>query len=293
MGSRYRSDEGQDLVRTWCLRRLDDWGREHTRLLEHTSSGEAHLVVAGDGPATVLLLPGTNFGAATSLPLVTSLERDVRVVVADLPGQPGLSDGNLPDGDRSAAYGVWAGDIVGRLHDSDVVTGPLVVVGHSLGAAVALSAPPAGVDGLVLVDPAGLMRLRVPTAVLRSTLPWILRPTPDRSRALLRHLTAPGREPPEELVDWMTLVARHSRPVGAPGPLPSPVLARWRGTPTLVLSGEHDCFLPPDRLTRAVRGGLGTDLVVLPGTGHLSVDDDPDLIADAITDFATSLARHP
>ncbi len=95
----------------------------------------------------------------------------------------------------------------------------------------ALAAPTTGITALVVIDPAGLMRLHVSPAVLRATLPWLLRPTRRRSRALLEHLTAPGRTSAPTLVDWMTLVARHTTPSGAPGPMPAAVTVGWRTIP--------------------------------------------------------------
>jgi hypothetical protein len=85
---------------------------------------------------------------------------------------------------------------------------------------------------------------------------------------------AHGRPQPD-LVEWMTLVARHTKPAGAPGPLAHDVPARWQRTGRLVLTGQEDCFLPPGRLSRAVEERLGVPLGVLAGLGHLSVDDDP------------------
>jgi pimeloyl-ACP methyl ester carboxylesterase len=279
MAERYRSQESQEVVGQWCRARLAGSGVPHERRSVPTEAGSTHLLLAGDGPATVLLLPGTNMGAATSLPLVDALAGRVRTVVADLPGQPGLTEGRVPRRGRGAAYGTWAGQVVAELVRQRLVRGRLVVVGHSLGAAVALAAPVEHVAALVLVDPAGLVGLQVTPEVLRATLPWVLRPTPSRSRRLLEHMSAPGRAPAEQLVEWLTLVARHTRPVGAPGPLPDHVLARWRGTPVHVLSGEHDCFLPPHVLAPAVRERLGTGLEVLPGLGHLAVEDDPAAVA--------------
>jgi pimeloyl-ACP methyl ester carboxylesterase len=151
-----------------------------------------------------------------------------------------------------------------------------------LGAAVALAGPTNGVDGLVLINPAGFMRLRVTPGVLRSTVPWLLRPTKERSRALLEHMTAPGTRPDARMTDWMTLVARYTKPTGAPGPLPAAVTARWSNTPRSVLSGAHDCFLPTDRLRASVREVLGVDLTVLAGLAHLSIEEDPAGVAERL-----------
>jgi pimeloyl-ACP methyl ester carboxylesterase len=162
----YTSPAGERRVRDWCRDRLDSWATPHrTRTLE-TFLGSTTVVIAGQGPG-VLLLPGTNFCAATMLEVADALLPDHQVIMADLPGQPGLSAPHRPGRGRLAAYGRWAGDVIGQ-----VSTGPVVVVGHSLGAAVALAARPAPrIGGLILVSPAGLSRARLTPALLGVTLP--------------------------------------------------------------------------------------------------------------------------
>jgi pimeloyl-ACP methyl ester carboxylesterase len=237
--------------------------------------GDTALVTAGDGPATVLYLPGTNFNAATSLALVGALAARVRVVVADLPGQPGLSTGRRPT--NRLAYGTWISEIA-----ASAAADRPVLAGHSLGAAAALTADPAGVQGLLLLDPAGLIRLRVRPGTLAATVPWLLRPTPARSARLLAEMHARGRTPSPEHVEWMTLVARHVRTSLAPSPLPQAVLDRWWHTPRGVLCGDQDCFLPVPPLAAAARSKLGVDLDVVTDAGHLTPEDQPARVADAV-----------
>jgi hypothetical protein len=149
----YRSASSHREIRAWCERRLTRWDTPHQRAVVPTALGRTHLLGAGHGDTTVLYLAGTNFNAATSLPLLTALASEHRVVAADVPGQPGLSASTRPAGDRMTSYGAWVGELVEHLG-----TDRLVLMGHSLGAAIALAAQPAGVAGLVLVDPAGLIR---------------------------------------------------------------------------------------------------------------------------------------
>ncbi|MCX2927032.1 alpha/beta fold hydrolase [Streptomyces sp. NEAU-W12] len=268
MTSIYRSTAGRELIRRWCLARLDAWPVPHERRTVTAEGTRTHLVLAGSGATTVVFVPGTNFNAATSLPQATALvEAGHRVLLTDVPGQPGLSSGARgPSGGRLAWYGAWLGEVI-----EQVASGPVAVMGHSFGAAVALSCDSPRVDRLVLVSPGGLTRLRVTPGVLAASVPWFLRPAPARSARLLRTMLAPGRGPREELVDWMTLVALHSRSSGAPGAAVLPA----RPVPRLVVSGEHDVFLPPRRLGPAVRTALGTDLHVVPGAGHLVVEECP------------------
>ncbi len=241
-----------------------------------TSLGTTAVVIAGHGPC-VLLLPGTNFCAATLLEVADALLPDHRVIIADLPGQPGLSAPQRPGPGRLAAYGRWVGEVVGQ-----VSAGPAVVVGHSLGAAVALATRPGPqISGLVLASPAGLSRARLTPALLGVTLPWLAAATTDRSQALLRYMSGQTRGmagADHRLAEWMTLVARHSRTSLAPPPVPKPIVRRWAGTPVVVATGAEDRFYPPARIGRPARALLGTDVVAVPGLGHLGPHEDPTLL---------------
>jgi pimeloyl-ACP methyl ester carboxylesterase len=278
----YRSGSGETVVRRWCERRLTSWATPHERREIDTSLGRTHLVIAGRGQKeAILYLPGTNMNAATSRSLASELAARAQLVLVDLPGQPGLSSGMRPAGPRMDAYGAWVGEVIEYVRRwSGART--LTLVGHSLGGAVALAAPTADVAAIVLVDPAGFAPVRVSPAVLLSTLSWLLIPSGRTSSGLLRHMLAADRRPQPTLVEWMSLVARHTRPAGAPGPLAVGVTSRWRQTPRAVLSGQRDCFLDPVGLGRAVEERFGVPLKVLPGLGHLSVEDDPVGLSSAI-----------
>ena len=275
MAGVYRSPAGERRVRDWCVRRLDTWTVAHGRSTVDTSLGSTHLVEAGAGDTVCVFLPGTNFNAATSLGFLEALSRHCRVVAVDLPGQPGLSSSTRPR-PEAEGYGTWLGEVLDAVR-SRHRPGRLVVVAHSRGAAVALAGPTA-VDALGLVAPAGLVGVRMSTAVIRTALPWMLRPTDPRSTSLLRLMSAGTTAPDPALVEWMTLVARDTRSTGAPGPLPDHVLDRWRDLPVTVLAGASDCFFPPDRVRGPAGARLGATVDVLAGVGHLAVEEAPDLV---------------
>jgi pimeloyl-ACP methyl ester carboxylesterase len=280
MASLYRSPDGERRVRAWCLDRLASWAVPHGISTTGTSLGPTHVVEAGHGDTVCVYLPGTNFNAATSLGMLGALAARCRVVAADLPGQPGLSSSSRPR-HETAGYARWLGELL----DATRARHPgsrLVVAGHSRGAAVALSGP-LSVDRLVLVSPAGIAPVRMSTGILRTALPWMLRPTPGRSRSLLRLMSGLGVEPDPNLVEWMTLVARDSHSTGAPGSLPDEVLTRWRGHDVVLAVGSDDCFFPPARVDRRALARLGVAVDVLPGRGHLAVDEAPDQVAALVT----------
>lgn len=268
VGSIYRSKTGEELVRQWCLDHLAAWPVPHERRAVTAKGAQTHVVLAGVGATTVVFVPGTNFNAAASLPLATALvATGYRVLLVDVPGQPGLSSGErAASGGRLSWYGAWLSEVIEKISSE-----PVAVMGHSFGAAIALSSDSPRIDRLVLVSPAGLTRLRLTPAVLAASTAWFLRPEPTHSARLLRVMLAPGHSPREDLVDWMTLVARHTRSSGAPRAAVLPA----RAVPRLVVTGEHDVFLPPRRLGPAVRGTLGTELGVVSEAGHLVVEECP------------------
>lgn len=279
MADLYRSPAGEGRVRDWCVQRLQGWTVPHETSTISTSLGDTHLVAAGQGGTVCVYLPGTNFNAATSLGLLTTLARRCRVVVPDLPGQPGLSSVTRPRPEADG-YGRWLGEVVSAVR----ATAPadrLVVVGHSRGAAVALAGPE-DVDALALVSPAGLAKVRMSRTVLTTALPWMLRPTPARSASLLRMMSGPTAVVDPDLVAWLTIVARDTRSTGAPGPLPARTLERWRSRPVRVLVGSHDRFFPAEHLEPVARHRLGAPVDVLDGVGHLAVEEDPELVASCL-----------
>jgi pimeloyl-ACP methyl ester carboxylesterase len=105
------------------------------------------------------------------------------------------------------------------------------------------------------------------------------------SRRLLGYMSGPGRAPATDLVEWMTIVARACRTTGAPAPLPAGRLERWRDHEVRVAVGDRDRFFPPERLSEACRAVVGRDPIVVPGAGHLLVDEQPDVAVDLMADL--------
>lgn len=278
MRSPYKSESDRSAVARWCRVRLAAWPVAHRPRQVDFDGGTAQLTLVGDGEPRVVFVPGTNFNAATSLAIAEALGRRWPTAVVDLPGQPGLSSGERP---RAASRG-WYGRVLKQILDAIDARG-VVAVGHSLGAAVLLTCDSNRIAGRVLVSPAGIVSLRAgPGLMLRSTR-WLLGPTPERTRGLLAaYFTAPGVVPPEEIVEWMTLLPKHCRSTLAPPPLHPDFVRWWSDTPHVVATGAHDYFVPPARLAPAVSGLLGSELHVIADAGHLVVDERPGEIADLV-----------
>ncbi|MGZ5400012.1 MAG: alpha/beta fold hydrolase, partial [Nocardioides sp.] len=60
-------------------------------------------------------------------------------------------------------------------------------------------------------------------------------------------------------------------------------LVRWKGRDVRVAIGEHDVFFPVSKLREACRTKLGLEPLVIPGAGHLLLDEEPVLVSDLIT----------
>ncbi|MEU8181661.1 alpha/beta hydrolase [Micromonospora sp. NPDC049047] len=277
MTSIYRTPEGRDTIGRWCAQQFDAWAIPHERRVIRAHGHDTHLLTAGAGPVTVVLVAGDRFSPAAYLPLLTALARQYRVAAADIPGQPGLSsDAADVAGGGLTWYGAWLNAVV-----EEATTGPVVLFGHSFGGAVTLAAEHPRVSGTVAVAPGGLCRLTVTPRVLLAFLGWLVRPRAASSLRLLRLLSAPGRTPRAELVEWMTLVARHTRPVSADDLVP----AATRTVPVVIASGQHDVFLPPDRLRSAAEQRLQLDVDIIPAAGHLVTDEHPDTLAALVGRF--------
>jgi pimeloyl-ACP methyl ester carboxylesterase len=281
MASPYRSPAAAAQVRDWCSAGLASWRVPHTTHEVETSCGQTHVVSAGTENGICVYLPGTNFNAASSTVVLSALAARCRVYTADLPGQPGLSTAQRPDPEQSG-YAAWLTDVIAWVRHRHE-RARIVLAGHSRGAAVALSAEPDTVDGLALLAPAGLTQVRPSVEMLRSTLPWLVRRNHAGARRLLAYMSGPGHPPTDELVEWMTLVARACRTTGAPGPLADDRLVRWKGHPVRVAVGEHDVFFPVSNLSEPCRTMLGREPLVVAGAGHLLLDEEPLIVSDLIT----------
>ncbi|MGY4967811.1 alpha/beta fold hydrolase [Streptomyces nigrescens] len=136
MDSIYRSTTGRELIRRWCLDQLSAWPVPHERKTVTAKSAPTHVVLAGSGATTVVFVPGANFNVAVSLPPATDLvAAGHQVLLVDVPGQPALSSGGrgLSSG-RLSWYGAWLSEVIEKFSSE-----PVAVMGHSFGAATALS----------------------------------------------------------------------------------------------------------------------------------------------------------
>lgn len=277
----YRSELAERTVRGWCRERLEEYPGLVSLPEITTSIGPTRAFRLPGGPGTpAVVLSGTNFNSALMARPASAMLPDRDVVLVDLPGQPGLSSGIRPKAHRAAAYGTWFEEVLAAVLDR-----PAIVVGHALGAAVALASKPSErVRALVLLDPAGLTAAANSPELMRVTLPWMISPREDKSTRLLNFLSGQDfRYRVHPYAAWMTMVGRYCRTSGlAPNALPVEALLPWQGKNVTVATGSDDEFFSPARLHGPARRFLNTDTHVLEGAGHLAPYEFPEEVAELV-----------
>jgi pyruvate dehydrogenase E2 component (dihydrolipoamide acetyltransferase) len=245
--------------------------------------------VAGTGP-TVLLVNGWGVDASAWRPQVEALPDAFAVVTYE---HRGIG--------RSRPVGGAKLTIAGLAEDAHALLAhlgraPAIVVGASLGAAVALELAlrhPETVRALVLLSPPFLADARLlavlaswpdaPDARVRALLPWLL------GRAFLAH---DGRRE-AAIRAWRTMAARisveslrhHADALGA-----------WLGSragtvlpidvAAVIAAGDDDVLTPPDH-ARALAAALPhARLEIVPGAGHALALERPAAVVEIVRDLA-------
>lgn len=254
-----------------------------------------------DGPA-IMLLHGSNASLHTWEPLVERLGADYRIVTLDLPGH-GLT-GTIPGRDYDADAMMEAVDVVAAklgLHH-------FVLGGNSMGGWIAWRyalAHPARVDALLLIDAAG-MPLRRGEKAPESNVGFRVLEYPF-GRWLATRITPRmlveqsllGSVERQDIVD-AAMIDRYWELLRFPGNREATVI-RARASrepekaarvgeitaPTLILFGDKDRIINPSAAKTFNERIAGSEVVLLPGIGHLPMEEAPDQVATAIADFLT------
>jgi pimeloyl-ACP methyl ester carboxylesterase len=239
-------------------------------------------------PAQVVFIHGWAGTRALWNPTLTALAADWPSVAVDMPGFGGSGP---PAEDLSpVGLGRVALQIVTALNPEGVV-----LVGHSLGALVALEsariAPSGAIRGLVLVSPPDPADLRVRTALFRT--PLLGMPVAASFQAVGR-IAARGHVPTGRgrAARW---IRRRAQSVGTPtdvlyraahelahAPSPAPLSG---ALPVLVVVGDSDHTVSASA-GRSLAGAVAkSELVVIPRAGHHVMEAQPELFATALLDW--------
>jgi pyruvate dehydrogenase E2 component (dihydrolipoamide acetyltransferase) len=255
-----------------------------------------HVVTAGDGPPTVFL-HGLGGSLVTWMTVADRMSQQRRLVLIDLPGHGASAapDPSCTDYSLSGVSSLIANAIAA------VCDGPVVIVGHSLGGAVATlvaAGSPSLVAGLVLIDPAGAgPDVNPEVASLLET-----GPSEATSRELL-----------ELFVEDRTLltptgIAEHARALARPG-VHEAVQAAARGAfdgaaqridladslaglsqPVLVIWGAEDRVFGVEQADALGQAAAQAAVRIIPGVGHSPHLEAPDEVVSLIDPFLADIA---
>jgi pimeloyl-ACP methyl ester carboxylesterase len=229
--------------------------------IEHSwvefSGHKVHYVVAGNGHPVVMVHGGANDWSEWSVN-IGDLAEYYRIYALDLPGF-GLSRG------WKTRY-TYA-DLSSFMHDFVDAIGLdcIHLIGHSLGGRVCLEFAltyPQRVRRIVLVDSTGLARV-TRLGLLVASVMWIV-----------RRLVLP-RKPCAKVTEETVMNHEQDYPQ---------CLARVQ-TPTLVIWGQKDIYLPVVQARRAYRLLPDARLKVFPRCGHAPHRQNPGAFKEAVLDF--------
>lgn len=246
------------------------------------SGGHIHAVTRGAGSDHLVFVHGAGGNRLLWGRQVAALAHGHRVTALDLPGH-GRS---RPPGRTS--IGDYAADIEGFL--DGVVPPAVVLIGHSMGGAIALTVAldrPDLVRGLVLVSTGA--RLRVSPALLdglaadfNATIQWagtVVCGPALHDRVLLACVDA-MRESGQATVlgDFRACDAFDVRNR----------LAEIR-VPVLVICGSEDQTTPPKYSANLADQITGARLELIRGAGHMAMLQQPQAVSRAVTGFLATL----
>jgi pimeloyl-ACP methyl ester carboxylesterase len=246
-----------------------------------TALGKTHLIEAGpeEGPA-LLLLHGTASNSATWLADIPQWSRHFRVIAADIPGEPGLSE------DRrftlaSEETSQWLESLLDELGLSVVR-----IVGMSLGGWMGLhlaTRHPERVQALSLISASGLTRPKM--SFLFVALPLTL--LGDWGLKRVNRIVCRGVEIHPDVEEFMILVGRHFRPLLEPVPVFSDEELLRLTMPIQFLAGSKDALLPSEASVRRLQKLLPhAETHVFEDCGHAVIGK-----ADEILEFQLRRGR--
>jgi pimeloyl-ACP methyl ester carboxylesterase len=247
---------------------------------------------AGAGPPLVLVHGAAEDGRSWQ-PQLAGLAGEFTVVAWDEPGAGGSAD--PPAGFRLADYARCLAALIEELG-----LGPAHVAGLSWGGTVVQELyrrHPEVVATLIMVDTYAGWKGSLPAAEVRARV--------DGARQMLAapagqfDPTLPGlfaAEPPAEFVPLMAAMAADVRPDSLWTQLSLMAETDQRDllpritVPTLLIWGEHDVRSPLYVAHQFAQAIPDAQLVVIPGAGHLSNLERPDLFNQAVREFCRA---HP
>jgi pimeloyl-ACP methyl ester carboxylesterase len=251
-------------------RALEAWPPGTERLEVSTDLGHTRVYAAGpEGAPAVLLLPGAGATAMAWWSVAAELARTHRVIIPDVPGQPGRSSVVPEEATGAEAVLGWLDQLIERL-DLD----GCALCGHSYGAWLSLYyalGSRARCRSVVLVDPTSCFVDPGPWYRLRGA-PAYLWPVGSRAVAGFVAWETRGRRLEPRALDVLVAAGSY-RSLGTEVPRrPNRQALEVLQTPVLVVAGgrsrQHDV---PALCAAAETTGPNVTTVVLPGASHFSL----------------------
>ncbi len=280
-----------------------DWPNRATSRFVDTGRMRWHVQIAGSGPV-LLLLHGTGAATHSWRALLPLLAEHFTVIAPDLPGH-GFTTGRPAGGLSMDGIARAVGALMAKLD-----LAPELVVGHSAGAAIALRMVLDGViapKGVVGLNPA-LLPFPGLAAKLFPALARMLFVNPFAPHIFAAMARGPGeagrfleRSTGSRIdaagVDfYRRLFATSEHCAGA-----LTMMAAWDldtlsrdlpriRVPVLFVTGAGDAAIPAASVTEAAALIPGARVEMLPDLGHLAHEEQPDLVATLIGEFAQATA---
>ncbi len=152
--SGYRCPGDEQHIQSAARALLSTWRLGYELRTFPTVLGTTTVLVAGarsERPPVVMMLGGA-LAAATIESCVAAIARTREVFVVDIPGEPGLSSPGRPVGGNIEAYGLWLRALLPELTAQTVD-----VMGHGLGAFIAVESVCDRIEHLLLVSPESIL----------------------------------------------------------------------------------------------------------------------------------------
>ncbi|NJL55969.1 alpha/beta hydrolase [bacterium] len=291
----YTSPTGWQAMMQWYAATLATFPSGVTCYHVTTRFGPTHLLAAGQADAPLLLLVhGSNVNALGWRHQITALSAHYRVIAPDVPGFAGRSAA-MRLNDHNDDYAHWLADIL------DALAAPrALLAGSSSGGAFVLrfaARYPERCAGLVLINPAGIVRFRYPYAWFRHPRSTWLLGTLSRhilgyrwfARLMVRFGAGGNSQPDMSSTEMAYLLLRYFRRQPPPEVLPAQVL-RQVDCRLLLLISDNDPYLHPQRLmNHALSLFPHAKIAILPHAGHDMHRDHPEVVNRRVMAFAEAV----